>query len=149
MKTIVKAKAKAAPRKKPGPAPGTKHSPRKKRLIARGKQLKAGDKPTGLLSAAELEALRTLAPAAPDFYTVEKPPHYNQDDDIECIDAMVAAFGLDAVRSHCRITAFKYLWRSEHKGQAAADIQKAIWYLRFSRGDDPREYRNEKGYVRA
>lgn len=122
MKTIVKAKAKAAPRKKPGPAPGAKYSPRKKRLIA---------------------------PAAPDFYTVEKPPHYNQDDDIECIDAMVAAFGLDAVRSHCRITAFKYLWRSEHKGQAAADIQKAIWYLRFSRGDDPREYRNEKGYVRA
>ena len=80
---------------------------------------------------------------------VHTPAHYKAGSDIECIDAMVAAFGLDAVRSHCRITAFKYLWRFNHKGQADADIKKAIWYLRFSVGDDPREYRSEKGYVRA
>jgi len=140
-------KAKAAPHKKPGPAPGTKYRKRKPATVAaatirrRAALLQPGDKPTGLLTAAELEALRTLAPTAPDFYTVEKPPHYNQDDDIECIDAMVAAFGLDAVHNHCRITAFKYLWRFNHKGQADADIKKAIWYLRFSVGDDPREYR--------
>jgi hypothetical protein len=82
-----------------------------------------------------------VAPSPQVFDTVLRPSHYNQSDDIECIDAMVAAFGQEAVREHCRITAFKYLWRYNHKGRAKEDIDKAIWYLRFSQGDDPRAYR--------
>jgi len=66
------------------------------------------------------------------------PSHYNQGD-IECIDAMVAAFGTEAVKSYCRVNAFKYLWRSLEKGNPEADLKKAIWYLRFSMSDDPRD----------
>lgn len=58
---------------------------------------------------------------------VNHPSHYNQGG-IECIDAMVAAFGKEAVATFCHINAFKYLWRTEHKN-GLQDIDKAIWYL--------------------
>lgn len=74
---------------------------------------------------------------------VHMPAHYKAGGDIECIDAMVSAFGAENVRVFCRIAAFKYLWRHEHKG-GDEDLRKAIWYLRFSLGDDPRgAYRGE------
>jgi len=69
---------------------------------------------------------------------VEWPAHYNQGD-IQCIDAMVEAFGREAVESWARLTAFKYLWRHQYKGNVEQDIDKATWYLRWSRGDDPRK----------
>ena len=72
------------------------------------------------------------------FDPVKKPVHYNQGE-VECIDAMIAAFGLEAVQSYCRIAAFKYLWRHNHKGTPEQDIDKAVWYLRFSMNDDPRK----------
>lgn len=68
--------------------------------------------------------------------SVNRPKHYNQAT-LECIDAMVAAFGIDAVRAYAKMNAFKYLWRSEYKNKNE-DIHKAIWYLRYSVGDDPR-----------
>lgn len=58
---------------------------------------------------------------------VRHPSHYTQGS-IECIDAMVSAFGKEAVKTYCRIAAFKYLWRSEYKG-GQEDIEKADWYL--------------------
>lgn len=58
---------------------------------------------------------------------VYHPTHYNQGD-IECIDAMVSAFGKEAVATFCQINAFKYCWRSEHKN-GLQDIEKAVWYL--------------------
>lgn len=58
---------------------------------------------------------------------VTHPSHYNQGN-IECIDAMVAAFGKEATAIFCHINAFKYLWRTEHKN-GLQDIDKAIWYL--------------------
>jgi hypothetical protein len=58
---------------------------------------------------------------------VTHPSHYNQGN-IECIDAMVAAFGNEATAIFCHINAFKYLWRTEHKN-GLQDIDKAIWYL--------------------
>ena len=64
---------------------------------------------------------------------VNHPPHYTQGD-IECIDAMIAAFGHKAVREYCRCAAFKYQWRADHKGSNREDIKKAIWYLRFANG---------------
>ncbi len=74
------------------------------------------------------------------FDSVVKPQHYNQGE-IECIDAMRAAFGQEALENYCTITAFKYLWRADHKGNRQQDLKKAIWYLRMACGDDPREYR--------
>lgn len=58
---------------------------------------------------------------------VNSPPHYNQGD-IQCIDAMVSAFGKENVQTYCVINAFKYNWRAKHKN-GDEDIDKAIWYL--------------------
>lgn len=60
--------------------------------------------------------------------TVNHPHHYNQGD-IECIDAMVAAYGKEAVSIFCLLNSFKYLWRMEHKN-GKEDLDKAIWYLK-------------------
>lgn len=59
---------------------------------------------------------------------VDHPPHYNQGD-IECIDAMIAAYGKEAVQVFCLLNSFKYLWRMEHKN-GQEDLEKAIWYLK-------------------
>ena len=58
---------------------------------------------------------------------VNRPPHYTQGG-IECIDAMIAAFGKEAVANFCMCNAFKYIWRSKHKN-GNEDIEKAKWYL--------------------
>lgn len=76
-----------------------------------------------------------VVPAKPDM--VNRPPHYAGE--IECIDAMVAAFGLEAVQTYARIAAFKYQWRAGKKDAMPQEISKAIWYLRFANGDDPRK----------
>ena len=46
--------------------------------------------------------------------SVVHPSHYSQGD-IECIDAMVAAYGNEAVEVFCLLNAFKYLWRRDRK----------------------------------
>ena len=58
---------------------------------------------------------------------VEHPAHYNRGN-IECIDAMIAAFGKEEVATFCKINAFKYLWRAENKGNYKEDMEKAAWY---------------------
>ncbi len=69
---------------------------------------------------------------------VNRPSHYTQGD-IECIDAMVSAYGEDEVRIFCRINAFKYLWRSTaHKDNSEINTKKAMWYMKRSLGEDPR-----------
>ena len=62
-----------------------------------------------------------------DNNDVDHPSHYNQGN-IECIDAMIAAFGKETVEHFCICNAFKYLWRSEFKN-GSEDIKKALWYL--------------------
>ena len=73
----------------------------------------------------------------PSSDLVNSPPHYNSGG-IECIDAMTSAFGAENVSQYCIANAFKYIWRCLHKGKREEDIQKAIFYLRFAIGDDPR-----------
>tara|TARA_R110000744_G_scaffold671_3_gene2563 strand:+ start:249 stop:611 length:363 start_codon:yes stop_codon:yes gene_type:complete len=69
---------------------------------------------------------------------VSQPSHY-ADGEIECIDAMVAAFGSEKVKAYAELAAFKYQWRMDKKHEdSKQDKQKAIWYLRYSMGDDPR-----------
>ena len=58
---------------------------------------------------------------------VSHPSHYNQGG-IECIDAMIAAYGKEAVENFCLLNAFKYVWRNRDKN-GFEDIDKAIWYL--------------------
>ena len=62
-----------------------------------------------------------------EFNSVNHPSHYNQGG-IECIDAMIAAYGKEAVENFCLINAFKYIWRNRDKN-GFEDIDKAIWYL--------------------
>lgn len=59
---------------------------------------------------------------------VEHPQHYNQGN-IECIDAMLAAFGATEVISFCKLNAFKYIWRAEDKLNTLEDLKKAAWYI--------------------
>lgn len=59
---------------------------------------------------------------------VNHPSHYTHGS-IECIDAMVAAFGKKEVTNYCKINAFKYLWRADLKGKTLEDLKKAQWYL--------------------
>ena len=59
--------------------------------------------------------------------TVDHPSHYNQGG-IECIDAMISAYGKEAVENFCLLNAFKYVWRNRDKN-GFEDIDKAIWYL--------------------
>lgn len=67
----------------------------------------------------------------PDDTKVNHPSHYqsyNSKVNIECIDAMQAAFGKTAVAHFCLCNSFKYLWRHSSKG-GMQDIDKSLWYL--------------------
>ena len=80
-------------------------------------------------------ASESVATAKEDM--VNSPAHYSESE-IECIDAMVAAFGLERVQDYAAIAAFKYIWRQNKKWNPIEDREKALWYMRFSTGDDPR-----------
>ena len=60
--------------------------------------------------------------------TVNHPKHYNTGK-FECIDVMVEVFGIEATQNFCVLNAFKYIYRSDHKGKKTEDIKKAEWYL--------------------
>lgn len=62
-----------------------------------------------------------------EYDVVENPYHYTSSG-IECIDAMIAAFGEEAVKNFCMCNAFKYVWRSKKKN-GREDMKKAIWYI--------------------
>lgn len=57
---------------------------------------------------------------------VNHPYHYSSGN-IECIDAMEAAYGTEAVINFCMCNAFKYQWRFNKKN-GVEDIQKCQWY---------------------
>ena len=59
---------------------------------------------------------------------VEHPSHYNQGN-IECIDAMIAAYTKEEVIAFCKLNAFKYICRANNKAKRLEDLQKADWYL--------------------
>ena len=57
-----------------------------------------------------------------------RPSHYNQGT-MECIDAIVGAYGVEEAKVFCKINAFKYLWRLGHKDAEEQEIGKIKWYL--------------------
>jgi hypothetical protein len=63
-----------------------------------------------------------------DREMVNHPSHYNQGD-IECIDAMMSAFGKEDVKAFCKLNAFKYLWRLGCKDEEIQEVGKIKWYL--------------------
>lgn len=59
--------------------------------------------------------------------SVNRPAHYVAGN-IECIDAIREALGLDGFLAYCRGNAMKYTWRAGLKGDAREDLRKAAWY---------------------
>lgn len=58
---------------------------------------------------------------------VNSPPHY-AGNGIECIDAIKAMLSREEYLGYLRGNAAKYLWRCRNKGNAAQDLNKAVWY---------------------
>ena len=46
---------------------------------------------------------------------VNHPKHYADTTSIECIEAMIVAFGRGAVVDFCKCNAFNYVWRYQNK----------------------------------
>lgn len=59
---------------------------------------------------------------------VNHPEHYTHGG-IETIDYMRAKSTPEEFRGHLRLTAIKYLSRSNLKGDAITDVKKAGWYI--------------------
>ena len=57
---------------------------------------------------------------------VNHPKHY--DGKYECIDEMIALFGVEAVKGFCKCNVHKYRYRAEAKG-GQEDLEKANWYM--------------------
>lgn len=64
---------------------------------------------------------------------VEHPSHYQSNDRLECIEEMRLMFGDEAVKTFCRLNAYKYYYRAGYKSfeSEAKDKQKALWYLKY------------------
>ena len=96
---------------------------------------RTSDMPVIILTSKDEEIDEILMNAEDETYStppvdiVNRPPHYNQSNDIECIDAMRAAYGDEALENHCVMNAFKYIWRAPLKGNAIEDLAKARWYI--------------------
>lgn len=62
-----------------------------------------------------------------EFDPVNRPEHY-ANCKVECIDAMIDTYGIEAVKNFCLLNAFKYHWRHNQKN-GDEDIKKATWYM--------------------
>lgn len=71
---------------------------------------------------AEMETTVNL----PAIETVNHPAHYQGK--YECIDEMIALFGVEAVKAFCRCNVYKYRYRADRKN-GDEDIKKCEWYM--------------------
>jgi hypothetical protein len=58
--------------------------------------------------------------------TVDHPAHYQGK--FECIDEMIALFGVEAVKHFCMCNVYKYRYRADRKN-GQNDLDKAEWYM--------------------
>ena len=64
------------------------------------------------------------------------PPHYRGE--VECIDALRAVMSEEEFRGYCRGSALAYLWRMGKKDKVEQEASKALWYISWLAGKDPR-----------
>ena len=79
----------------------------------------------------EWKKIRDAHKVLDDEDMVNNPSHYQSmtaNLNIDCITAMQAAFGKEAVSIFCKLNVFKYTYRSPNK-QPVESIKKAQWYL--------------------
>lgn len=62
---------------------------------------------------------------------VEHPEHYGAGGSLQCIEAMLIAFGKQATMDFCKLNAFKYIWRAGLKGNEKQDMNKAKRYEEY------------------
>lgn len=67
---------------------------------------------------------KILFPEEPE--KVDHPAHYQGKH--ECIDEMVAMFGVEAVKHFCMCNVYKYRYRAAAKN-GQEDLDKANWYM--------------------
>lgn len=85
----------------------------------------------------ELAQISHKKEANPIFNTdnlnvVEHPNHYGAGNGgLQCIEAMLQTFGKTATMDFCKLNAFKYIWRSDHKDKEVQDMEKAKRYLEY------------------
>lgn len=65
----------------------------------------------------------------PDQDSVNHPSHYNRDNSMECIDEMIAVFGVEAVKNFCLLNVWKYRYRAGDKN-GQEDLKKSDWYMK-------------------
>lgn len=58
---------------------------------------------------------------------VNHPKHYNRS--IECIDEMIAVFGIEVVKHFCLCNVWKYRYRASDKN-GQEDLDKSDWYMK-------------------
>lgn len=66
------------------------------------------------------------APDIPSGSMVDHPSHYQGKH--ECIDEMIAMFGVEAVKAFCKCNVYKYRYRADKKN-GEEDLAKADWYM--------------------
>ena len=59
---------------------------------------------------------------------VNHPQHYQGKH--ECIDEMIAMFGVEAVKGFCKCNVYKYRYRAGRKN-GEEDLKKAEWYMDY------------------
>jgi hypothetical protein len=59
---------------------------------------------------------------------VNHPQHYQGKH--ECIDEMIALFGVEAVKGFCKCNVYKYRYRADRKN-GEEDLKKAEWYMDY------------------
>lgn len=77
-------------------------------------------------TAINLSETPEMPPVKPPKETVNHPAHYQGK--YECIDEMIALFGVEAVKAFCRCNVYKYRYRADRKN-GEEDIKKAEWYM--------------------
>ena len=75
---------------------------------------------------AAYEAIRKLKKESPGKNNVNHPSHYQGKH--ECIDEMIALFGVEAVKAFCKCNVYKYRYRAAAKN-GQEDLDKANWYM--------------------
>ena len=75
------------------------------------------------------ERVEEVVEETPTNPNVDHPNHYQSENGMECIDEMVLAFGVEAVKHFCLCNVWKYRYRADKKN-GTEDIEKSNWYMK-------------------
>ena len=100
------------------------------------KTIKAGDVP---LDDLVYRPIRHGVPAEV-YDNVKKPSHYNAGkyEVIDIIESILNTLKVEPFQAYCLGNSLKYIARAGLKGDFKEDIKKALMYLQWAIGEDPR-----------